>query len=109
MGRDPSPGVIMALYEPPANLSPAGMRYLVRMGFDNKTFAAAVLDMAARGFLTISDKEGSYTLTLTGERIMAFSPQDEKQIATILFGGRQADLAALRKPANDSQRPGCFA
>jgi hypothetical protein len=87
VGRDPVPGVIMALYEPPANLSPAEMRYLVRMGFDNKTFAAAVLDMAARGFLTISEKHGSYTLALTGKDDRILMP-DEKQIATILFSGR---------------------
>src|SRR5260370_2800635 len=63
------------------------MRYLVRMGFDNKTFAAAVLDMAARGFLKIAEQDGSYTLTLTGKdaRIL---PPDEKQMATILFSGR---------------------
>jgi uncharacterized membrane protein YgcG len=87
VGRDPAPGVILALYEPPANLSPAGMRYLVRMGFDNKTFAAAILDMAARGFLKISEQAGSYTLTLTGKDDRVLTP-DEKQIATILFGGR---------------------
>jgi len=87
VGRDPAPGVIMALYEPPATLSPAGMRYLVRMGFDNKTFAAAVLDMAARGFLKISEKDRSYTLTLTGKDDGMLTP-DEKQIATILFSGR---------------------
>jgi Predicted membrane protein (DUF2207) C-terminal domain/Predicted membrane protein (DUF2207) N-terminal domain len=87
VGHDPAPGVIMALYEPPANLSPAEMRYLLRMGFDNKTFAAAVLDMAARGFLKISEQAGSYTLTLTGKDDRILTP-DEKQIATILFGGR---------------------
>jgi uncharacterized membrane protein YgcG len=87
VGRDPAPGVIMALYEPPANLSPAGMRYLVRMGFDDKTFAAAVLDMAARGFLKISEQDGSYTLTLTGKDDRILTP-DEKQIAAILLGGR---------------------
>jgi len=31
VGRDPARGVIMPLYEPPANLSPAAMRYLIRM------------------------------------------------------------------------------
>jgi len=51
VGRDPARGVIMALYEPPASLSPSAMRYLMRMGYDNKTFAAAILDMAVRGFL----------------------------------------------------------
>src|SRR5260370_41036995 len=63
------------------------MRYLVRMGFDNKTFAAAVLDMAARGFLKIAEQDGSYTLTLTGKDDRILTP-DEKQMATILFSGR---------------------
>src|SRR6266436_1148505 len=38
VGRDPARGVIMALCEPPSNLSPSAMRYLIRMGYDNKTF-----------------------------------------------------------------------
>jgi hypothetical protein len=87
VGRDPAPGVIMALYEPPQNLSPAGMRYLLQMGFDNKTFAAAILDMAVRGFLTIKEQAGSYTLYLTGKDNRDLSP-DEQQIAAQLFEGR---------------------
>jgi hypothetical protein len=87
VGRDPHRGVIMPLYEPPANLSPAGMRYLMRMGFDNRTFAAAILDMAARGYLKIQDKDGSYNLILngTGDRILT---PDEKDLAAVLFSGR---------------------
>jgi hypothetical protein len=81
----------MALYEPPANLSPAAMRYLMRMGYDNKTFAVAILDMAVRGFLKIADESGAYRLTLTGkdERVLTL---DEKQIASTLFEGRQEVL-----------------
>jgi uncharacterized membrane protein YgcG len=91
VGRDPARGVIMALYEPPANLSPAAMRYLMRMGYDNKTFAAAILDMAVRGFLKIADKSGAYRLTLTGKDERALT-LDEKQIASTLFEGRQEVL-----------------
>jgi uncharacterized membrane protein YgcG len=88
VGRDPKPGVIMPLYEPPSNLSPAAMRYLVRMGsFDNKTFASAVLDMAARGFLTIRDQAGSYTLYRTEADNQALS-SDEQLLGNLLFGGR---------------------
>jgi len=87
VGRDPAPGVIMALYEPPQNLSPAGMRYLEQMGFDNKTFAAAILDMAVRGFLTIKQQAGSYTLYLTKNDNRVLTP-DEKQVAEYLFAGR---------------------
>ena len=87
VGRDPAPGVIMALYQPPQDLSPAGMRYLQRMGFDNKTFAAAILDMAVRGFLTIKEQAGSYTLYTTGKDSRVLSP-DEREIAARLFDGR---------------------
>jgi hypothetical protein len=87
VGRDPARGVIMALYEPPANLSPAAMRYLMRMGYDNKTFAAAILDMAVRGFLKITEESGAYRLTLTGKDDRVLTP-DEKQIAAELFEGR---------------------
>jgi hypothetical protein len=87
VGRDPARGVIMALYEPPASLSPAAMRYLMRMGYDNKTFAAAVLDMAVRGFLKITEDSGTYRLTLTGKDNRVLSP-DEKQIASDLFEER---------------------
>jgi len=80
-------GVIMPLYEPPANLSPAAMRYLVRMGFDNKTFAAAILDLAARGFLKIKFQAGSYTLyrTKTDNRVLT---PDEQELANQTFSGR---------------------
>lgn len=87
VGRDPSRGVVMALYEPPANLSPAAMRYLMRMGYDNKVFAAAILDMAVRGYLKITESLGTYTLTLTGASESVLSA-DEKQIAGELFEGR---------------------
>jgi uncharacterized membrane protein YgcG len=87
VGRDPQRGVIMALYEPPANLSPAGMRYLQRMGFDNKTFSAAILDMAVRGFLTIKQQAGSYTLYTTGKPDSVLS-EDERRVAASLFAGR---------------------
>ena len=87
VGRDPARGVIMATYQPPQNLSPAAMRYLLRMGFDYKTFAAAILDMAVRGFLTIQQQAGSYTLYLTGKDNRVLT-DDEKQVANMLFSGR---------------------
>jgi uncharacterized membrane protein YgcG len=87
VGRDPARGVIMPLYQPPQELSPASMRYLMRMGFDNKAFAAAILDMAVRGYLTIKEQAGSYTLYLTGKNNLSLSPE-ERQVAAYLFDGR---------------------
>ena len=91
VGRDPERGVIMPRYEPPANLSPAAMRYLVRMGYDNKAFSAAILDMAVRGFLTIKEDGGTYTLYRTKSDNRVLSP-DEKAAAGELFFDGQNDL-----------------
>lgn len=95
VGRDPSPGVIMPLYSPPSDLSPAAMRYLVRMGYDNKTLTAAVVSMAARGFLRIAESpDGVYSLNLTGKEMRILSP-DEQALASVLFSGRTS-LALLQ-------------
>ena len=87
VGRDPQRGIIVPRYEPPVNLSPAAMRYLVRMGYDNKVLTAAIVDMAVRGFLTIQEEFGTYTLKRTQADDRALFP-DEKDIASALFNGR---------------------
>ncbi len=62
VGRDPAPGTIVPLYEPQDNLSPAGMRFLERMGFDEKVFTAAILGLAAKGYLIIEQDKHTYRL-----------------------------------------------
>jgi uncharacterized membrane protein YgcG len=58
VGRDPDQGTIIPLYEPPAHLSPAQVRYLMNMASDHKTFSTAVVDMAVKGALTIEQQSG---------------------------------------------------
>src|SRR5262249_25519855 len=68
VGRDPSGGTVIPLYSAPEGMSAAAVRYLVKGGFDNKTFAAALVTLAVKHVLKISqDKAGTYTLTETGE------------------------------------------
>ncbi|HRQ64032.1 MAG TPA: DUF2207 domain-containing protein [Xanthomonadaceae bacterium] len=52
-GRDPSPGVVFPRYQPPQGHSPGGIRYLRRMGWDNRCFTADLVDSAVRGSLVI--------------------------------------------------------
>ncbi|MBZ5520717.1 MAG: DUF2207 domain-containing protein [Acidobacteriia bacterium] len=62
VGRDPRPGTIMPLYEPPADISPAAMRYLQQMEFDDRMLTADILDLAAKGYATIDcDKSDHYS------------------------------------------------
>ncbi len=99
VGRDPQRGVIMPRYEPPAGLSPAGMRYLVKMGFDNKVAAAAMLDMAVKKYVTIGKSDTVYTLTrASGEKIV-LTP-DERLLADKLLG---SDKSLELSPAHHTR------
>jgi uncharacterized membrane protein YgcG len=61
-GRDPAPGIVIPRYDPPKGYSPASMRYVRRMGYDDKTFSAALINLAVNGHLLIHDDDGDYVL-----------------------------------------------
>ena len=84
VGRDPEKGAIVPQYEPPSGVTPAGARYVMEFGFDDKAFTAAVVNMAVKGSLKIDeDADKVYTLTATGKPA-ALSP-GERAIASKLF------------------------
>jgi hypothetical protein len=68
VGRDPPRGVVVPQYRPPEGESPASMRYLEVMGYDNRCFVAAILSLAVKGYLSIEQegggllRKGKYTL-----------------------------------------------
>ena len=83
VGRDPEQGTIIPLFEPPMNLSPAAMRFIVQMEYDIKAFTATIIDLAARGFLNILDS-GSIMLTKNNIDTKSLSTT-EKNVFTSLF------------------------
>ena len=88
VGRDPAKGTIIPLFSPPKDFSPAAVRFVMRMGFDDKSFAAAVVNMAVKGFLTITeDEDGVFTLqkTRSGESGLSMG---EKRVMHRLFRTR---------------------
>ncbi|MRR59209.1 MAG: DUF2207 domain-containing protein, partial [Deltaproteobacteria bacterium] len=106
-GKDPEEGVIIPLYEAPEGFSPAAVRYVMRMGFDDKAFAAAIVNMAVKGYLTIDeDPNGDYTLTRKSQDTSGLS-RDEAQIAKQLFHNRTslviktANHATIKKALKD--------
>ena len=52
-GKDPEPGVIVTRYEPPTGFSPASLRYIRQMYYDDKVMTAAIVNLAVKGYLTI--------------------------------------------------------
>lgn len=79
-GRDPKKGTIVPQYEPPNGVSPAEVRYLQKMHLDKRGFAAAVINMGVKGFLTIEKNKKEYTLRKTGKNERLLS-DDERAIA----------------------------
>ncbi len=100
VGRDPKAGPRFPRYEPPAApaqkggtaprqdaaMSPAAVRFVDRMDADSQCFAAALLGLGARGYLTIEQDGDGFTIARTGRNV-AFGP-GEQAMAEKLFGRR---------------------
>ena len=91
VGRDPEAGIIVPLYRPPQGYSPASMRYVERMGYDNKCFTAAVINLAAKGALSIED-DYHFHLTRLDPAPTQLAP-GETAVLDGLFGKGRNDLA----------------
>jgi len=91
VGRDPPGRITIPEYEFPNGQSPASMRFLMRMGYDNECFAAAVLSLAVKGYLRIQEESGvlglGRTFTLHKTNVQDAKPltADEQQLLTSLF------------------------
>jgi len=90
-GRDPRPGAIMPIYTPPDSISPAASRFLMKMGYDDKVFSAAVISMAVKGVLKISGKGKDYTLIRLKDDPGTL-PLEERKIFNILFNAKSIKL-----------------
>jgi uncharacterized membrane protein YgcG len=62
-GRDPASGTIIPVFDPPAGMSAAGMRFVDRYAtYDNKAFTAAIVELGVKGHLKITEKDNVTTL-----------------------------------------------
>ena len=93
VGRDPPARIVVPHYEPPKGQSAASMRYLTRMGYDDRCFAAAVLALAIKGALRIEQRskglfgrKSEYTLHRTEPRAAEALSEDEWTLREKLFG-----------------------
>ncbi len=61
-GRDPEEGVVVTRYRPPEGYSPASLRYIRQMYYDDKVMTAAVVNLAVKGYLEIKRRGGKHWL-----------------------------------------------
>ncbi len=87
VGRDPAQGTIIPLFAPPEGFSPAATRFVRRMGFDHKAFAAAIVNLAVKGAIRIEeDEKGVFTLEKIASRQPRNLSRGERQVLARLFG-----------------------
>ena len=84
VGRDPKTGIIIPQYEAPTGYSPASMRYVFNMGYDNKCFTAAIINLANKAALIIDNSTDGN-----------FSVEKQKETSASLAAGESAILNTL--------------
>jgi len=96
VGRDPEAGVVIPHYSPPEGYSPASMRFIQRMGYDNQAFGTAIVNMAVEGYLRIEEnRSGTFSLHKTGK--MPRLAVGEGAIASALFGSGGESIVLKQK------------
>lgn len=88
----PHPKPLVPLFSPPEGLSAAAVRYIWRRKFDDRTFAAAVVDVAVRGRLRIVAgvaKDGTAEQRLQRGDGTAELPTPEERMTARLFRSRK--------------------
>lgn len=83
-GKDPRKGTVIPQYEAPDNLSPAQIGYVASKGSGRKDFVAAIISMATKGYIKISEKDKEYELTKVGSDENKLS-SEEQVLATEFF------------------------
>jgi uncharacterized membrane protein YgcG len=100
VGRDPPGRIAIPEYEPPPDISPGAMRYLAEMSYDDRCFAADVLNLAVKGHLLIVEDEvglfglkKQFTLVKrTGPDAKPLSAEESSFLAELFHLGARLEL-----------------
>jgi uncharacterized membrane protein YgcG len=96
-GRGPVPGTVVPLFEPPEGMSAPAVRYVRRMGFDNRCYAAAIVESGVRGKIRLVESEGGFfkskktTIEKTGEGD-DMPPPERGMLGALFASGDSVDM-----------------
>ncbi|MCB1215270.1 MAG: DUF2207 domain-containing protein, partial [Deltaproteobacteria bacterium] len=68
VGKDPKGGAVIPLFHPPQDYSPAALRFIKRMGFDDKAFAASLINLAVQGNISIKKEVDDFEIEKTSSK-----------------------------------------
>ena len=81
VGRDPRKGVIIPLFHPPKDFSPALVHFVHRMGWEKSgwtAFTAAIFNLGVKGLVIIDNVKKTLKVTVTGKQPDAPLPPGEQ-------------------------------
>ncbi len=94
-GKDPVEGVVITRYEPPKGFSPASLRYIRQMYYDDKVMTAAIVNLAVKGYLEISKKGKTHSLRkLNTETLKPPMAPGERELFEAIFA--EGDVVTLK-------------
>jgi len=105
VGRDPEQGAIVPCYNPPKNFSPAAVRYVLNMCFDKRSFTAAIVNIARKGYLDIIEEDKEFTLKKKNQDISKLT-RGERVLADKLF--RYKDIITLENKEHSRFRSAIY-
>lgn len=100
VGRDPPPGTVIPLFEPPPGLGPAAARYIWCRGLDQRGFVAALLSLGVKGRLRIvEDGDGSFRLERRAAPAgaPALTPGEQALYETLFAGTTMVPLSSASR------------
>ena len=97
-GRDPEMGIVVPEYitEPPNNLPPAVVGTLVDEKADMRDILSTLLDLAQRGYMTISEEKSNHTFSRTEKSDSDLRPFEQRFLKDIFRGKEERSLNSLR-------------
>lgn len=91
VGRDPARGVVIPRFAPPKGFSPAMVRMLWKMHFDNTAYTAGIINMAVQGGLKINEQDKT-ALELSDQAPRSLSAGERAAWNELRLGGERIQL-----------------
>lgn len=93
-GKDPDEGVIVTRYAPPEGFSPASLRYIRQMYYDNKVMTAAVVNLAVKGYLKIKHHDDKHWLVKRSSDVLRqpLAAGEQELLAGLFKDGHKIEL-----------------
>jgi hypothetical protein len=97
VGRDPEKGLIIPLYKVPEGFSPAAVRFVMQMGFDDKSFSAALVSLAIKGCLIIKENKRKFTLEKVAGNNLELSRGEQKVFDKLFAKGDVIEISQANR------------